>query len=341
MGTIQYVPDPPPGLLQAAKIGKVVPFVGAGASRLAGCPNWHEFADRTLGFFVGAGKFSHAQLSQIGHLNPRVKLSIALSLAKEHNLKIPFDQVLYPTGQVDHSKGSKLYEGLSKLGKTFVTTNYDKWLDTAVGQPSLPSDQQIAHNNSSDTKTSSSLPSGTRRAIYNVRDFTAHNLDQPDTVIHLHGSMDDASTMVMTTRQYVDHYHNDRRSGDDGDENFVLTFLTTLFTQKTVLFVGYGLEELEILEYAIGKARQAAGKAGEGREIRHYLIQGFFSHEEEVMRNLAIYYAESGIGLIPFLRDQKNWDQLIDVVENFARHMPAADQMKIERLRSMEAMLTP
>jgi hypothetical protein len=92
---IKPIPDPPPGLREAALRGTLIPFVGAGASRIAGCPNWSEFADAALRFFVDQGKFSHGQLAQISYLNPRVKLSIALGLQKEHNLPIDFRRVLY------------------------------------------------------------------------------------------------------------------------------------------------------------------------------------------------------------------------------------------------------
>lgn len=60
----------PTGLKEAASLGLLIPFVGAGASRLAGCPGWSDFADRALAFFVEKGKFSHAQLDQIRGLHP-------------------------------------------------------------------------------------------------------------------------------------------------------------------------------------------------------------------------------------------------------------------------------
>jgi SIR2-like domain len=59
----------------------------------------------------------------------------------------------------------------------------------------------------------------------------------------------------MTTREYITRYRNDRFDSDAARENRTLTFLDHLFANKTVLFVGYGLEDLEILEYVIQKAR--------------------------------------------------------------------------------------
>jgi hypothetical protein len=136
MEAIKRVPDPPKGLREAALRGTLIPFVGAGASSIAGCSSWSEFADAALRFSVEQGKFSHGQLAQISHLHPRVKLSIALGLQAEHKLPIDFRKVLYPNGK-DNAQGRRLYENLRKLGKTFVTTNYDEWLDNAIAAPPL------------------------------------------------------------------------------------------------------------------------------------------------------------------------------------------------------------
>jgi hypothetical protein len=66
-----------------------VRFVAAGASKLAGCPDWDEFANGALRLFVEHGKFSHAQLDQIKHLRPRIKLSIALRCRQQHPIRGP------------------------------------------------------------------------------------------------------------------------------------------------------------------------------------------------------------------------------------------------------------
>lgn len=328
MELIRPIPDPPQALREAALRGTLIPFVGAGASRIAGCPNWPEFADGALRFFVEQGKLSHSQLAQIRHLNPRVKLSIARGLQNEHKIPIDFQRVLYPSGRKDNPKGQRLYEHLCALGRTFVTTNYDEWLDTTIATPRPSVEVAI------DPAIS---PINDRAKIfYEVTDLTPQNL-KPNTVIHLHGSILKPETMILTTQDYVRHYANDRFQRNGAAENNVLTFLEFLFTQKNVLFIGYGLDELEILEYVIGKAR-LTGEHGH-RELRHFLLQGFFSHEQEVARSLVPYYGECGIELIPFLRDNLDWDQLIEVLESFGRLMPAGAPLKVQLLKEMEALL--
>jgi hypothetical protein len=329
MDLITPVPALPMGLRDAALRGTLVPFIGAGASRLAGCPNWVEFADRALRYFVDQGKFSHGQLDQLSQQPPRVKLSIALGLEHEHGLPIKFDEILYPDGRNTNPKGRRLYQALSNLGKTFVTTNYDDWLDTAISGP--------APSANAEGESATSTIGEKRTVIYRVDELTLDNLERPNTVFHLHGSLLDSASMILTTQHYVRHYANDRRTGGPAGENKVLTFLGFLFAERNVLFVGYGLEELEILEYVIGKAR-LMGEAG-NTEMRHFLLQGFFSHEQELARSLSNYYAECGIELIPFLRDQKDWDQLIDVLEEFARLAPAGAPLTVQVLKDMEALL--
>ena len=322
------IPPIPSGLREAAQRGTLIPFIGAGASRIAGCPSWSEFADGALRCLVEDGNFSHKQFDQIGHLNPRVKLSIALGLQKA--TRINFRKLLHPSGKKDNAKGQKLFGSLCKLGKTFVTTNYDEWLDEEIGMPIVAVDAAA--------DPSVSAGSNPRRITHKVHDLTPANLNQPNTVIHLHGSLVDPDGMILTTQHYVRHYANDRLSGNPDKENRVLTFLEHLFEQKTVLFVGYGLEELEILEWVILKARRPPRAAP--HEAKHYLLQGFYSHEHDLMRSLTRYYLEEcGIQLIPYLRDHKDGDQILDVLEEFARAAPASNPLYVQEFAEMKDLL--
>jgi SIR2-like domain len=327
---ILQIPAVPDGLREASQVGLLIPFVGAGASRLAGCPGWGDFADRTLHWLIEQGLFSFSKLDQIRHLNPRVKLSLARMLERETNTAIDYKALLHPAERKSHPKGVRLYNALFELASTFVTTNYDEWLDERLPNPApaaAPADGDTAKK-----------PLPTIRVVHRVDDLTPEVLGQANTVIHLHGSLREPKGMILTTQDYVTHYANDRLGNDPAQENRVLTFLDYLFTNRTVLFIGYGLEELEILEYVILKARRPPGAPE--KEARHYILQGYFSHEEALMRQLKSYYLkECGIELIPFLRDERDFDQLIDVLEEFARLVPASTPLIIEKALEMEGLL--
>jgi SIR2-like domain len=318
------------GLREAAQRGTLIPFVGAGASRLAGGPNWPEFADAALRQFVEDGTFSHAQMDQLRDQSPRVKLSIALALQEEHKSLIQFKKIFHPVNKMKSTKGLQLYGSLSKLAKTFVTTNYDEWLDEEIIIPSLSLDETFDPKFASITNK--------RRVIHETQHLIPANLNLPNTVIHLHGSICKPIGMIMTTSDYVRHYANDRSYSDPEKENRVLTFLDYLFDIKTVLFIGYGLEELEILEYVILKARNKP--VHDGNEAKHYLIQGFFTHQTELMHSLRRYFLhECGIELIPFWRDYKDWDQLLVVVDELVELIPTSNLMYSQEFAEMEGML--
>ena len=100
------------------------------------------------------------------------------------------------------------------------------------------------------------------------------------------------------------------------------------------MFVGYGLEELEILEYVLTKGPRGTD------EVRHFILQGYFSHEETLMRNMDIYYRNGcGIELLPFRRDEKDWEQLLDVIKAFADGMPASTPLLQQEMQDMENLL--
>lgn len=320
---IQPIPEVPPALREAAQLTKLIPFVGAGASKLAGCPDWSEFADNALKIFVEHGKFSHAQLDQLKTLSPRVKLSIALALQAEHQIQIDFRRILHQKERTEHAIGCRLYSYLSKLGKTFVTTNYDEWLDDEIMPPSTH--VGIGAGGSADVAPRA------RTVYFKPEDLTAAHLNRPDVVIHLHGSVKAPEGMILTTPHYVQHYANDRKE----QENIVLTFLEDLFRNKTVLFVGYGLAELEILEYLIVK-RRAREK---GLQPQHFILQGFYSHEHQLMVSMRTYYRECGIELVPFLKDHGGWEQLISVLEAWAKSVPASAPLVSQQFKEMESLL--
>ncbi len=326
------IPAIPDGLREASQRGVLIPFIGAGVSRLAGCPTWGELADGALRECIAANKFTYGQLAQIKHLSPRVKLSIARGLEAQYGLRIDYGTLINPPGGYENNEaGNRVYRSLGTLGSTFVTTNYDSWLDIEIPEVRTPVTTPAAAQD-----TTAAAPTK-RRPIYNVAEFTPANLNQAKTVFHLHGSLADPTGMVMTTRDYITRYANDRAGDDPKSENRTLTFLSHLFQEKTVLFIGYGLEDLEILEYVIQKGRKAA--PGNMLQAKHYMLQGYFSHELELMRSLSQYYMQTDIQLVPFLLDHKDWPQLVEVIEKFAELMPATGLLNLQRQMEMEAML--
>jgi hypothetical protein len=255
-----------------------------------------------------------------------MKLSLARALERDHG-RLDFRTILQPKGLVDE-KGVRLYRALGQLSKVFVTTNFDEWLDTAITPPSVDAASAGAG------PTTPVPPSITaRKVVYRPEDLQPALLDEQDLVVHLHGHLNAPAGLIMTTPDYLRHYANDR-SKEAALENRVLTFLQHLFQTRTVLFVGYGLAELELLEYVFQK-----GAIGSKQEARHYVLEGFCSHEEQLQTTLQNHYLNLGVELIRYSRDRRDWEELVYVLEEWGKEAGPTALLTIQKLKDMEALL--
>lgn len=290
------VPSIHPELVEAAKSGELVIFVGAGVSRLVKCPSWEQFANSVLNQLV-PDHIDHYQLSQIVTIkDPRKRLSIAKIIAQESDVHIDYGAIfdVKPTT-------NNIYEILNTLECPFVTTNYELNLKPECSRPKAENDWRF----------------------YQRDHLLGAHLDQAGNVLHLHGCVKNSTTMIVTIRDYLDHYSTPA----------VQTFLRELFERKTVLFMGYGLEEIEVLEYIM---RQGGANDKEPPRIRRFILQGFFNADEPLFKFLRKYYLQSFQSeLIPFPKDHKDHEQLIDLMAEWVksltfRRMELADE--VERL---------
>ncbi len=301
----------PESLKNAADGESLALFIGAGVSMLGGCPSWNELSDKALQVFKNPAEFE-----LLRGLSPRIKLSIACYLAKEQQQSIPFETLLHShDAELKNQGANAIYKSLYKLSNFIVTTNYDKWLDKYNKQPDMP--EKDRH--------------------YKKEKFC--NVNFSSAIVHLHGALDDPQSMVLTTGDYIEHYMSS--VDEKGNEyNPTLVFLKSLFKLKKVLFIGYSLEEIEILEYVIQKAQKENKKNSQGNEHRHFIIQGFFSYQKSMQDTMSQYYAnECGIHLIPFSRDDNDWLQLKNVIDYLAKEIPALPPTTIGAQQEMEALL--
>ena len=109
--------------------------------------------------------------------------------------------------------------------------------------------------------------------------------------------------MVVTTEDYLTHYDHDN----------VQQFLRDLFERKTVVFLGYGLEESEILEHILRR-----GQVRWTEDQRLFAVQGFFRSQQPLYEKLHNYYEKSfGVHLLGFIRDHENYKGLEAIVKSW------------------------
>jgi hypothetical protein len=287
--------DIPPEIEQAALSGNLVIFVGAGVSKLAGAPSWDEFATKTLEDLAKKNAITYAVIRQLSHLDARQKLTIASLIAKKENLNIDYPSLL----EVTESK-SNIYGYIKEIGCAYVTTNYDGLLFSSVS-----------------SSTEGTVPPN-HTLICNPEQFLAGVLLEPGTVVHLHGSIFQRDSMIITMADYLRHYGN----------KYVKDFLSELFAKHTVLFVGYGLGEIEILEHILRK-----GRVSSQAEKKRFILQGYYSYEQNLFRYVCDYFKECfGVYVLSFILDHREYHQIETVMKDWAAHLEVREPALSEHL---------
>lgn len=289
---------------EAAKHGELVIFVGAGASMLCGSPDWSGFAKQVVGVLEKNGALSFLEAEQLKGLgDARRTLSIAMALAKDSGVHVDFDSILHPDAAA--TAGAELYEILSSLRPVFVTTNYDRWLDKE-GPQSASEAPQVQVDEPTSIRTE-------RTFYYRKEHLTPDRLAERGAVIHLHGSYVEPGSMVVSLKDYIEHYADSR----------VQSFLADMFRSYTVLFVGYGLAELEVLDYVIRSNESLRANVG---APRHFLLYPYRSSESAQRQFIERFFRDQcGVQVIPYCIDMKGYGELVDVFKSWVPQLDVRD----------------
>jgi NAD-dependent SIR2 family protein deacetylase len=299
---LREVPDLPEEIRQAALDGNLVLFVGAGVSVLVGLPSWEGLAWLVLEDLRKEGYLNYSKLEQLKTLDPKKLMSIAELMAKEN-------MGSYLTKHLLAEEGDRgIYSYLNRIGCPCVTTNYDELLSPHYY-----------------AKKDGSTTAAPITRVSQRKDFLASHLNRPGTVVHLHGSVSKPESMVVTTKQYLEHYDNET----------VTHFLGELFEKKTILFIGYRLEEAEILEHILRR-----GKVKGSKVRQRFLLQPFFRSESPLYEMLFEYYVESfGVHLIGFIRDHNSYRQLEEIVKAWSEQIEIRPPALVQELDFMDEVL--
>jgi hypothetical protein len=301
------VPDLPDEIIEAAKDGKLVLFVGAGLSVQMKLPSWGGLAKYALEDLRHERFIDYSELEQLLALNdPKKQLSIAQIIADDNSYELDLAKHL----DMDMDDEG-IYRYVNDIGCSCVTTNYDSLLRPRYVDPTIPEGE--------------SAPITPDR-VYKIDEHLLTRLNTPGTVIHIHGSIEEPASMIVTTSEYLSHY-------DSAD---LQHFLGELFNKKTVLFIGYSLEESEILEHILRRGGVRADEA----ECRRFVLQGYFKSNTPLYHSLHKYYKRSfGVQLIGFDRDRHNFSQLEEILKRWSELIEIRPQALVEDLKLIDEVL--
>ena len=260
---------------EAIKKFNLVIFIGAGVSIAQGYPNWNNYIEHLIKYWQGQvlsvsgekrlGREHHVVFDLISKSSISNKRKVDLV---NYELKKVFGED-FEKRRLDFEKGyfknllpysivNQTVESLASLNAIFITSNYDYEIENHI------------------KRLKNSVVT-----INDLNEFTKNKKGklQFGDVLHIHGTPDcDVKYFVSSSADYSKTYLKNR----ENFENLVTWFKET---KPTVLFIGAGLEEDEILSllckdsknYALMKSENT----GNQRVDEHYrgVVEGFFSSE--------------------------------------------------------------
>jgi hypothetical protein len=196
--------------------GEVVLFFGAGMSAMAGCWTWRKLVRELLKHPVMHGKLGL-------NPDPQSRLEEIIGFCKEEfdrgGQSEEFQEIVGNTTKVELEKYTDSYKpiieritaALTPLPKV-ITTNIDDCLDYTYC-----SNRQVVYSE--------------------IQDLSVEKFElKGDGIFHLHGHKRFPEHVVFTLEEYLRRYNNPKFK----------EFLSHVFSQKTVLFLGYGLMDNEL-----------------------------------------------------------------------------------------------
>ncbi len=321
----------PPAIKKAAAMGKLAFFVGNGISRLYGMPSWDELCARMLRALADKNVIDHNKVELLSRQTLKARISIADHYFQElrksgANADLTYGDMLKQTRE------SSAYASLARCGVKFVTTNYDSLLSDAL--EGLDKATDVVKNiditqQDGETPTSDKPPAREVRVFTDPYKFAREQLLHNNAVFHIHGTTSDENTIIASTLSYLKLYSSQH----------IREFLRWFFENHVVVFLGYGLDELELLDLIV---RSGARDGASQTDSSLFLLLPLLSHEAEILELLKIYYSQLGIEVLAFSRDQKDYAAYADLLEHWSGDLAkqAKEPTRVDALKLIDKLMT-
>ncbi len=284
---IKEIPELPDELKEAVNRGRLVIFIGAGVSRLCGCRGWDDLAKNLIDECYNKKiiNYQTRESLKLSSNSQKQLITIAYKLLKPRFENLFFDKMndALTSKKNDETEDARtLYDSIYKLRGKFVTTNADKLFDYRFEKSNI---------------------------VFDENSFTKENFENREhsSLFKIHGSIDKTKSLVFTLPQYMKRYSND--SFKD--------FLRSIFDNYTVLFLGYGLSEFEILESLIMN--------GKITTHNHFLLHGYYPCDEKLLEAHRLYYSELNIEIVGYSRGEIGYKQLIKIIDRWSVDMKSTN----------------
>jgi hypothetical protein len=224
-------------------LSDAVLLVGSGVSLWSGLPTWERLLNQLADYVEQLGRDATAVRQEI----KAGDLLLAASYAA-HQLDLrEFGSFIRQAIKYPNAKPAEIHNLIATLGPScFITTNYDRLLETAISKSSPHGISTIVTNRQV-AEIADILPSRARGFLFKY-----------------HGDVEDAASIVLTRDQYRRIQH---------EYPATTRAFGTLLATRPVVMIGFGLRDLDFLAIKDELVAAFEGQVGE-----YYAIMPDFDH---------------------------------------------------------------
>ena len=275
------VPGMPEEIIHAIDDGNLLLFVGAGVSKLIGYPLWGELGRNLANKALKERILTNSEKEVLleGGFTPMEIVSIVTKRFDENKANSGTEEIIKELStnvKEDAKVALKICKYLSAYNSVIVTTNADISLEK---RKTLKS-RVLCKNFEKD---------------FDLKKYGKYS------IIHLHGSIEEPDGMVFTSEDYARAYSVETDFGKK---------LKDLFNGDwTILFLGYGVTEFELLRYFLTFKKD--------KVRRLFLLEGYLAKDRIKYEFDKEYYESLGISLLPYSRELSDYKMLLKVLQKW------------------------
>lgn len=277
-------------LFRAIKEKQLVVFYGAGVSRIAGCKGWVDLANEIINSLPIYSFIQKDELKNIALHDPRKAISICYHQAqKEKKLEEYYEAIKKALKPKDTNKFKEIHKLIFDLDALFyVTTNVDRGAE------------QVNFR---------------KRKIFNLPlEETELNWEyfNEGNIIYLHGSLEKPERTIFTVDDYIKFYSK---------QNAKMCLQEVFREPHSVLFIGYSLDEYEILENIFRVMGNQTSENNSNSSCKYFLLTPLYTRDLERFNIESEYFKIFSVCTIPYFIDYKGYDGLFDTLINFKKEI--------------------
>jgi hypothetical protein len=284
-------------MIQKINEEKLCFFLGAGVSRLIGCKGWKEVAANLVEKCFTLNCINYRQKESIIRIGePKKILTICYNILCGKGFADHFFKEIEESLKPEPTllSNHNLYKELSGIPAIYITSNIDTNFDAAFKDG----------------------------IVFDEAEFNPKNIFR-GKLYKIHGTIEEKNSIIFTVPQYLKRYRQ---------KDFI-DFLRQIFSVYSIVFLGYGLEEFEILDFLVTKSVE------ETQESRHWILLPYYQGEEYLLAYDKEYFGSLGIEVIGFEKDIDGHGQLYNVIKKWRKEITELSDILHEDVKEMEAVV--